>query len=90
MVNWRTCKNKMYGRVVGDRKSKCGVFSLVSLMTLGILLNPEMNFCIYEIGRIRLFITVANGKLFCGDVYNVLAYGERSPQTFLSSLEFKR
>lgn len=83
MVNWRTCKNEMYGRVVGDRKSKCGVFSLACHMTLSVLLNPEMNFCIYEIRTIILFITAANGKLFCGDVYNVLAYGECSPQTFL-------
>lgn len=83
MVNWRTCKNEMYGRVVGDRKSKCGVFSLVCHMTLSVLLNPEMNFCINEIGTIILFITAANGKLFCGDVYNVLAYGKCSPQTFL-------
>lgn len=79
----------MHGRIVGDRKSKSGIFALVCHMTRGILLNPDMNFCIYEIVIIRLFIAVAHVKLFCDDVCNVLAYGEHIPQIFPSSLEFK-
>lgn len=39
----------MYRRIVRDRKSESGIFSLVCHMTLGVLHNPEMNFCIYEI-----------------------------------------
>lgn len=41
------------------------VVSLARSLTLSILFDPEVDFCIYEIVRIAIFIPVAPGKVFC-------------------------
>lgn len=73
LVSWRKPKNKC-SSVVGDKKSNSGaVFSLACHLTLGVLLTPEMEFCIYEIVTIMLFIAVALRKLSCDNSCKVLA-----------------